>query len=414
MDYGALILSALLDKWEKSSQYGNPRPARRPVLPVRPQTLPDYFLDHTARYREAIHQAVAELERERLVEVRWERFAEGVLLDRLFLRPENAARAYQWLGRTPRSDKEDRLRATLEECAAAASGWACAFYDFLRREMAAGRYPGAYLPAGDQEAAEKLLRAVNALAALQEEVPRRLFSLRVLGNSKALAGIQGRLARIARDFAGLPESEPGLVLEQLGLVENPQHVFLGGRAVLRVDGRLLNLEEFFPDLGFASASLRRLEIAGIPADYIVSVENLTSYYEFLARRHDRYLAVYLGGYPGPARREFLARLARWTDARGSRPAFFHWGDLDYGGFSIFHHLRETAVPHLRPLWMDEAILHRYRAYGSPLSPGYARRLARLAEDPAYAAFHPVLRAMLRENLRLEQECIAVEAENVPL
>lgn len=96
-------------------------------------------------------------------------------------------------------------------------------------------------------------------------------------------------------------------------------------------------------------------------------------------------------------------------APAGRYIFWHWGDIDYGGFRIFVHLRDNCLPDLKPLHMDTATLVNYRAYGLPFSKQYARKLRRLAADARYRIFHPLLDHMLEHNLCLEQECVPAAA-----
>jgi len=258
----------------------------------------------------------------------------------------------------------------------------------------------ARLSPDDAPLLEELCLVLEALGpgGLPEEEPRRLFSQRVLGSSKRLEAIQGRLVRVLRDFfpAPLPE-EDREALAELGIVENPQHVLVAGPVVIAG----LDIGSTGSDVGLSAPFVRRCTITAVDADRVITVENLTSFHQLVSILPPRTVAVYLGGYPGPVRRGFLQKLAT------VRPlAFFHWGDIDLGGFRIFVHLKEQTGLPLEPMLMGLETYRQHMAGGQPFEDGYGRQLAALLDQSAYALFWPVIREMLAEGRRVEQEAVS--------
>lgn len=78
------------------------------------------------------------------------------------------------------------------------------------------------------------------------------------------------------------------------------------------------------------------------AHAVVTVENLTSFYQYVFEGPKNHLAIYLGGYHNRVRRLILLKLWEYFADRGSSPAFYHWGDMDLGGFRIWHHLKHNT------------------------------------------------------------------------
>ncbi|WP_143106841.1 Wadjet anti-phage system protein JetD domain-containing protein, partial [Neomoorella thermoacetica] len=91
----------------------------------------------------------------------------------------------------------------------------------------------------------------------------------------------------------------------------------------------------------------------------------------------------------------------------ARPPVYHWGDMDYGGIRICEYIRRNLIPDLQPYLMDVTTYTRYLPAGIPFGDEYAARLRHLAEDPAYAPWHPLLQAMLKHRKWVEQESIAI-------
>ncbi|HWI50709.1 MAG TPA: Wadjet anti-phage system protein JetD domain-containing protein, partial [Symbiobacteriaceae bacterium] len=136
-------------------------------------------------------------------------------------------------------------------------------------------------------------------------------------------------------------------------------------------------------------------------DRVVTVENLTSFYEVVNHLPPRTVAVYLGGYHNRPRRELLLKLA------ASAPlSFFHWGDIDLGGFRILVHLKaRTGLP-IQPLLMDRETYLEHQANGMDFSTAYAKEVGALLDRPDFAPFRATVQEMVRCRRRVEQESVA--------
>lgn len=413
MQDAAKLLHLLLDKFEKSSLYkGAPRNNRRVWLHFNRRNLPRYFDDSTARHKESINEGAMLLEERGLVEIVWERFEEGNLINKLALNHHRLQEAYDFLGRRPREARESEVAGLARRYARGAAPWAADFLGWVAERADSGESVARYLDIGDTRRVAMLFKVVREASLLKEETPRRVFSQRVLGSTKAFDKVKRAVARAAVDFnadlrrAGV--EGPDEILAELGIVDNPQHIFISGDLKFTVADKLIDVSYFHPDLGIATEMVSRMQIVAAPVDYIVTIENLTAFYSFIKDGRKNCLVVYLGGYHNSHRRNFLLKIRDFFIRKGRTVSFFHWGDIDYGGFTIFTHLRDNCLPELQPLAMDIDTLEKYKKFCLPFNKEYAKKLHRLLQDEKYRVFHPVIRHMLQNCVRLEQEGVRLK------
>ncbi len=393
---GEQVLARLLDSWERRAD-----PTARAVS-IGVERIAGYRDDRDPALRQAINRDLAAWAAQGWVQLRWVRGEQDNLLERVTLQPAAVPAVYAHLGRTPAGDQQAALGAALADAAQNCTPAAAAVLDTARAALQAGQSPLPFDPADPARNVE-LLRAFVALDHLDDEVAERDFSARVLGDSKRLAILRRPLARLlvaARpDLAGLGADR---FWTAVGLRLNPGHVYLHGPLVLRAAGTRVDVGTFQPDLGLPVAMIADLAIESASGRYLLTVENRTSFYDYIAAFPQEGIVLYLGGFPNRARRELLRRLQQ---ARPTLPCY-HWGDLDYGGFAILAHLRRTLPGPLHAHQMDRATLTAYTEPGRPLTPVDRRNLARLRTEPVLNDCVPIIEALLAAGTKREQEGLA--------
>lgn len=114
--------------------------------------------------------------------------------------------------------------------------------------------------------------------------------------------------------------------------------------------------------------------------------------------------IWHGGFYSPLRGRWFRKIYEAGKRVGSAISYFHWSDIDLGGFRIFARLKQNIVPELKPYRMDIETLRSHRDRALPLcGESYRRKLETLLGDPEYRIFHSLIEEMLRSGLRLEQE-----------
>lgn len=406
MKWDRHILNYLIDRYEKSTGYrGGNGVNRRMFFRFNRKNIPDYFKEISSRYRREINEVCLKLEQTGFIRIIWVKYEEGNLIEKVALNPEKVEDIYRYLGRTSRKIIENKAVELAERYGKGATGWLGHFYGEVTGSLKEGKSPGRFLDITRTDEMENIFKTLNALYRLEEELPYRVFSTRVLGNSKAFEAIKRKVASILREFAGEEGLEEDEILAEAGLVKSPSYVYLSGDMVIKAGNNLLELGAFKPDIGISSAMVKNLKVIDMRADYVITVENLTSYHQYIKEVPGNYIAVYLGGYHNRPRRELLIKLYEYVRDSGSLIPFYHWGDIDYGGFTIFNHLRNRCGIEIRPLMMDAGTLKKYLDLSVKFGETYRRPLEKLLEQEDFELFHDVISLMLEEGVRLEQESI---------
>jgi hypothetical protein len=409
MDYRKTILERLVDKYERSGQRLEEGHPRRRITMLTAKEFPDYLVDTTSKYKEEINLAALALKQKGWVDLIWQRYEEGNLLDKVVLNVFCIGEIHSFLGRTSLSVKEQAAKDLFSQYWSALPEWAQSFAERLQERLSNGKGPGGYFNLDDLPGLESILKALAALPGVEGEIPKRVFSVQVLGNSKLFEVIEGPLLKIIKEFFpgadASEETDRKGILAEFGIVDNPQYVYLSGQLKLSTDGDGVDLGLFRPAVGLPVEMIRDIEIVGLEADTVLSVENLTSFYQLAKAKPEGVLLVYLGGYHNRHRRKFFLALKEFMERSGRKLNFAHWGDIDLGGFSILVDLDKKTGLRFTPVAMDEIILGRCRDNWGGFDKKYGEKLRGLFQKPGFERFFSTIKFMLENGCRLEQEAV---------
>ncbi len=401
------ILQILIDVYERRG--GTPRQAVRVNVDDVAGALTGYYSQADPLPRVTANEQLETLEKDGLVRLAWQPGQAGHLLDTVTLEPERVGGLYALVGRQSLSKRRGRLGALLLSDRSRLDGWRRRAVERCLDRLKAGKSPTPF-DLDDDGWNRDLLAALLALPddapkpGAAEEVPYRVFSVRVFNDSKRFDALKGAIARLARrhrsEWRALSDRE---VLRELGLVANPGHLYLYGPWQL-VDerGQMMSLCEFYPSVGVPTALAGHVKRVRVDAARVVCVENLTAFYELVRHEGDKLAALCLWGNPSPASRHLLRCL---TDELLSHVSLFLWADIDYGGLNILAQLRAQVSPRFEPFRMDCATLDTYAHWAHPLTTADERNLAHLKRQPYLADVAPLIDHMLARGIKLEQEAV---------
>ncbi|MCC8110656.1 MAG: DUF2220 domain-containing protein [Ruminococcus sp.] len=384
MKYKEEILNKLLDKYERSKSFIGENKTKQQFSINLEKQFPKYGDEAEYECFQALTEAVYALEE--LGFVTYKRKKNDVI-DTVCLNLAKLHEIYQFLSRTPKAETNRKL-INLLNTYRTKNELLTEFCDEQCKRIAKNQKPEYF--DGDISEYEKLLKAVSMVFNVKEETFLWDFSISVFGDSKIFESIKGKVKRLLFQYGDFPDEET--VLEYLNIVKNPGHIYMKGNGVIRLYGQTIDLSKLDGDIAISSSLLKGIERINVTGKRVVTIENLTSFNKF--SENDTF-AVYLGGYHNTHRRNFLIQLYH------DKPnvAFFHFGDIDAGGFYILLHLREkTGIP-FQPYRMDIPTLQQYRAFAKPLTDNDVKRLKSLSNTE----FSDIIAYMLENNCKLEQE-----------
>jgi hypothetical protein len=395
------ILNALLDQYEQ--------PGRRQVVRVRLNEYRhhDYFHAQDFAVRREANEALQQLADRGCLRLHWRKWEDGNWLDKVDLIAEGAETVYRLLGRAPLNEQEASLRRLLAEEAPQA-GWHSDFLGWARHRLD-NHASVAPLKLSTTEADARwnrdLLAALAALAQLREPALERKFSVQLFGDSKRFEDLRGAVIRALRRHD--PESavfgdDDGALLRAYRLERAPEYVPIAGPLILQSDHQTFDLTPFVAGVAIPATTLNHVTAHRCDGSAVVTVENSTSFSEFITAKPASTLAIYTGGFAGPA---VVGMLSKIRTGRPELP-FFHWGDLDVGGLRILAHLRKN-LGEVEPLAMNVAVCDLYLGRSQPLNANEREGLTQLRAESLLVDCVELIDHLLKTDRKVEQE--AVEA-----
>jgi len=380
------LLNALLDKYESSKSFIGENKVRQRFLIRIGDLFPEY-LDH-ANYEafQSVNEAVDILARKKLVLAK---IGKANVCKEIQLNPDSIEEAYRLLGRTAKRDVQDTMRSILTRYQN--SNAILHQYISVQLDRLAQNKPVHYFNNDFKEFEQQLL-AIEALDKVQRETFYRDFSMQVFRDSKIFDRISGKVANLLYEYGEFAEKEQ--VLAELNLVKNPTYVHIKGAANVYLKGVKVDLSALHGDIAFSSTILDDIDGVELTGRSVMTVENLTSFH--LTGSENR-LVIYLGGFHNAVRRHLIMKIHQ----QNPDAAFYHFGDIDAGGFQILQHLRRQTGIDFIPYKMDLETLQKYQDSAKPLTENDRGRLIKLKGQD----FDEVIDYMLMRNIKLEQEAV---------
>jgi hypothetical protein len=345
------LLNTLLDRFEAPKD--RVRDITQPIdyTQIRGPSAQDDF--HRVLHDAARMGAIA-LERHQLGRFTGE-FARVRLID--------ASRLYEFLNRSPAAAVAAATLRTIEESAPEILAEPL-FREIVRDAEKAWATNKSFIGLSATEVGVFLtvLRLTHGIIHLSgRDIDHRTFSRRTVKDSKALERSEGRVAQLLKRWnGGLDGDEPREILEACGIVRRAHSLFVKGPISLSSNKiRVEGTGDLFLGLPWVSVQCATLSE---PVDYIITIENPTSFWRYCAETKGRYLALLSDGFPA---RDVLSSMVHLVAAARSiaEVPVFHWGDIDAGGVRIAAHLEDAFGTTLRLHQMSPPLA---LAWGSPL------------------------------------------------
>lgn len=240
--------------------------------------------------------------------------------------------------------------------------WLCRYYDDILDKL----LKGSRFQNGNDE---RCFLCINEIAKIKEPVWERVFSARVLHDSKVFEKVyREKIVTILKNYSpyyeenmedydveedDTQESEKkrtGLeILKMHGILSYAQTLEWKGPLQYQLDnGRMIDTADYTYGTVINTQTLehsRPFAISGCRR--IMTIENKANY-ESMPYEEDM-LYIFCHGYLTPKEVRFLKQLCMIVPKDCE---FYHWGDMDFGGISIFQFIKEKVFPDLKPYRMD--------------------------------------------------------------
>ncbi len=388
--YQTTILNTLLDQYERSKSFTGSNINNQSFKKTIVDLFPEY--DDEAKYEvfSEINSQVSDIENKNFITVK--RLKRGKIdtdvIVSVQLNLENLKNIYQILDRQPKTDKNNELLGLLKKY----KDLTPLLNKFCSEQIERIAINKKVQYSEDLIKLEQLLKVLSEIENVEEETFLRNFSVKVLGDSKTFEHIKASVISVLCEYGGYPDRN--CVLQDLNLVSNPGYVYLKGNCHITVSGQIINLSALKGDLGLSSELLKDISEVKVIGSKVITIENLTKFNSY----HDKdALVIYLGGYHNSIRRQLIRKIYE----SNSDKHYYHYGDIDAGGFNILMDLRAKTGITFLPLNMNVETIKKYMDFTKKLTDNDRVRLKNLLGGE----FDDVINYMLQNNCKLEQEAI---------
>lgn len=395
--YDRKVLNCLLDTYENSllSTGENKRTIQIEYRFTR-TSIPVYFDESSSEY-ENIHISLKELESKNLIRIIWKDNKQDYLIQKVRLMTDHIDEAYQYVGRKPKRGLEEETIALLQKYLDVQAPITVEFVQYLLERLQNHQSVKEYIALDNMKETEKFLRACVLVEQNKKPCYIREFSISHFQDSKYFERVESRIAKVFRQFSGeFMEMDTLELLAEYGIYRTPNYVYFKGNAKIAIGEEIVDLSLLKQGIGISGEDLAGIRFSDLGSiKKVITIENLTSFFRY---REEDSLLIYLGGYHNRIRRTLLKMIYEIIpDAK-----YYHFGDIDAGGFVILLDLRKkTGIPFMS-YHMDLDTLKQYRQYGKCLTETDRKRLEQISKAEE---FREIIGFMLEENIKLEQECI---------
>ncbi|MGM0397080.1 MAG: Wadjet anti-phage system protein JetD domain-containing protein [Bacillota bacterium] len=384
--YEKIILGELLNKYERSESFKGTNKVNQSFKIKVSSLFPKYDDHSNYKLFRDINEEVEVLVRKGLVNSN--RTSGGVVKE-VYLHLEALKEGYEYIGRTPKSALNERLKELLSNY----TGYSEVLDAYCSEQLA--RIEGnrsVRFFTGDFFELERILRAVKALDNVEAEQYIREFSVQLFKDSKTFGEIQGKVESLVFEYGSFPEKED--VLGNFNLVRTPTYVNFKGAGKICLSDQEIDFSGLSSDIAISSMMLKDIESVQVLSGKVLTVENLTTFHSF---EKEDFFVIYLGGFHNRIRRDFI----RMLHAQNKGATYHHFGDIDAGGFHILEHLRKTTDVDFLSYKMDIETLKEHISYAKPLTENDRKRLMKLVNSQ----YKETIEYMLENNIKLEQEAV---------
>ena len=260
------------------------------------------------------------------------------------------------------------------------------------------KHTGIYNPKEDEE----FLKLLDFVQNNKEELYIREVSMMVFGTSKVLEEkYLSRLCNLVQDIkhdSGYDEDNAVETLSDYHVYNVDRDILIKGNIKLDFGTHSLNVGDYLDGISIISSDIARIKIIKVINSNFITIENKTAFARF---NLPGYAVMYLGGFASRYQIQFLKKVYECN----REIQYYHFGDIDIGGFRIFEDLyKSTNTPFtLYHMGIEDLENKLYSTYLMPLTETDKTNALSLQNN---SVFGKTIMYMLEKDVKLEQEIIA--------
>lgn len=412
-------------------------------IDVNPLNYKAYDLQEAEKMKIFL-QSVNEIETLGFIKVEWKKFEKGNLLHKLVLCESKVDTMYTAIGRVPKSDILKKISIELHELREKEKNvsdqtnrdrkWMQIFLEKCFAELQKGEIPTLLVSAKDKKRPTKEtlegkerkdLYKLLSFSGEGNELSERYISSKLYGDSKWFEkNVRSKIVAILKSTLSvdipIEESKENSkkeyerqLLEVIGIYKNPTEIFFKGAIKYFLNGKEIETQNHIYGTSINSMAVHNMNIESLYETgirKIITIENKSTYYAYIKGASQDELVIYTNGFFGSVMQDFLKKLKRAKNKennKGKIISFYHWSDIDLGGFQIMKYLGETLEQRIEPFYMDIETYHKYYAKEYKLKEESLKKIAILKEDTYLCHMKELMEEVLKVGYGLEQERIEI-------
>jgi hypothetical protein len=406
------VLQILINKYESRSDYGEKnKHSRRTMIPINKTNFPLYYHNTEGKYRVSLNQDMIELKDRGFIQIEWERFSEGEELKKVYLNNEKVEETYKLLGVQSKIDKYECMLKLVNEFSKESNGVITPFYKYTLERLKNLMPLPNIIDIESIKNTATYLKGLNALLIERsDEITRRKWSIQLYNDSKKWEKIEPKILPVVRKYVYDDiEIDNKEILAEWGIIDNPQQILLFGPITFLNNYNILDFSKYNSSFGLDTKFIEDSVVSDLRVDSVVTVENLTSYYEYIeyiTAHNFNHLVVYLGGFHNAIRRKLLTKIVDYSNKNKLEISFYHWGDIDLGGIRIWKHLSDNLNIKIDPIFMDVDTYNKHEIYGKAIeTKAYISQLEKMLNEDSFCIFHEVIKLLIKNKKTVEQEIV---------
>ena len=395
-NYKEKILNRLLDLFENRKVFKTLDFSKNNIYIDYKDKLLAYYHKEKYRYLPYFFNELDILTRNKLIFIKYDKDEE---IERIYLNLNNIDSCYEFVSRTNKVKLYNELVLLVNKYLSNSNNKVIKSYlnDCLITLNNRVSYADKFK---NSEDLILILKGINGIIENKNEILIRNFSVKIFSDSKYFENNINKFFNIFNTYYDKKFENIDDFLNYFNIYKNPKYSYIKNGIVFKINNTIIDLDYFKYEFSLTNEEINNLEIIKINKRKILTIENLTTFHYFSS---NDYIVLYLGGFSSSLKIELLRKIKEFDNTI----QFYHFSDLDVGGFNIYFNLVKRLNTKIIPFLMNEEIFRKYLPFAKPLTNIDKNSLESML-NLEFNPFKELIKVMLKENKKLEQESIDIK------